>query len=364
VQDYSLRSAASRGALAIALLTLGSMASGFLAALAMAATAALAAYVRRLSWLSTAGFCAVCAAIAALGWLTRVEFTALYSIYAASFGGWLGAFLAYASWPLPQGVPGLLVLWLPWCILLARTLGRRRMEPLAPFAIGLGLWTLLQACALAWARAGVSGLVGSRYTEFLGWGLVANAVAIVLVFRGFRPARAARFVPWAAMAAWLACVGGCEIWRSQAIYRPYLESFRGQTLEHERRLGTFMRTGDPGVIEGVGFPQIPYISAEPILSLLRDPGVQPMLPGPLRRDLVRDHQAALLPLIQDGPLALVAVRVLRGGRWFSAAGIAMLLTAGICARRPRPDPRSDAEGRRKGRDDDEGGYAAGGADRR
>jgi hypothetical protein len=341
VQDYSLRSAVSWAALAIALSTLGSMVSGFLTALAMAATAAVAAHVRRLGWLPTAGFCAVCAAIAAFGWLTRVEFTALYSIYATSFSGWLEAFLAYASWPLPQGVLGFLCLWLPWCILLARTLGRRQMEPLASFAIGLGLWTLLQAGALAWARAGVSGLVGSRYTEFLGWGFVANAAAIVLVFRGLGLAGTPRFVPWAVMAIWLACVGGCEIWRSQAVYRPYLEAFRSQTLEHERRLGTFMRTGDPAVIEGAGFPHIPYISAEVVLSLLRDPEVQPMLPGPLRRDLVRDRQPSLLPSIQDGPLTLVAVRVLRNGRWFAAAGIAVLLTACGCARRPRPEPRVD-----------------------
>ncbi len=341
MQDYSLRSPVSWGALAIALLTLGSMVSGFLTALALVATAAVAAYVRRLSWLSTAGFCAVGAAIAAFGWLTRVEFTALYSIYATSFGGWLEAFLAYASWPLPPRALGFLCLWLPWCILLARTLGRRQMEPLAPFAIGLGLWALLQAGALARARAGLSGLVGSRYTEFLGWSFVANAAAIVLVCRGPRLAGTTRFVPWAVMAIWLAGIGGCEIWRSQVVYRPYLETFRSQTREHERRLGTFLRTGDPGAIESVGFPHIPYISAEVILSLLRDPGVQPLLPGPLRRDLVRDRQPSLLPSIQDGPLALVAVRMLQSGRWIAAAGIAMLVTTCCCVRRMKPGLRLD-----------------------
>jgi hypothetical protein len=353
IHDYSLRSAVSWAALMIALLTLGSMVSGFLTALALAATGAIAAYTRRLSWLSTAGFCAVCMAIAAFGWLTRVEFTGLYSIYATSYRSWLEAFLAYASWPMPQNILGLLCLWLPWCILLVRILWRRQMEPLAPFAIGLGLWALLQSCALGWARAGLSGLVGSRYTEFLGWGLVANAAANVLVFGRSSRAGTPRVASWAFMGIWLACVSGCEIWRSQAIYRPYLDAFRIQTLEHEQRLGTFMKTGDLGVIKSVGFPHIPYIDADAMLSVLRDPEVQPMLPGPLRRDLVRDRQPSLLPSIQDGPLALAAICVLRNGRWFAAGGVAVLLIACCWAWLPSFEPRPDGESAREAHVDNE-----------
>jgi len=341
-QGYSLRSLGSWGALAVALLTLGSMVSGFLTALAMMGTALVAAYVGRQSIRSVAGFCAMCAAIAALGWLTRVEFTALFSIYAAGVGPWLEAFLAYAAWPLPRGVLGFLCMWLPWCVLLARTLRRREMEPLAPFALGLGLWVLLQSCALAWARAGLSGLVSSRYTEFLGWGFVANAAAIVLVLGGSRSAGRPRLARVALMAVWLAGVGGCEAWRSQAVYRPYLDAFRVQTLEHEQRLGTFMRTGDAGVIEGVSFPRIPYIYPDLMISLLRDPDVQPLLPGPLRRDLVRDREPSLLPSIKDGPLSLIAVLALRNGPWFAAAGAAMLLAAFYGAR--KQDPAAQARG--------------------
>jgi hypothetical protein len=341
VQGYSLRSPGSLGALAIALLTLGSMVSGFLTALAMMAMAVIAAYTRRVGWRQAAAFCAACLAIAALGWLTRVEFTALYSVYAASFAGWLEAFLAYASWPLPRNLLGFLCLWLPWLVLLARTLRRRELEPFAPFALGLGLWVLLQSCALAWARAGLSGLVSSRYTEFLGWGFVANAAALVLLLAGPGPKGGRRMAAWTAVAVWLAGVGGFEVWRSQADYRPYLDAFRDQTLEHEQRLGEFMRTGEAGVIEGVGFPRIPYIYPGVILSLLGDPQVQPFLPGPLRRDLVRDREPSLLPSVHDGPLCFVAVRVLRSGRWFAAAGIAMLFAAFLLARRTFSGSRPD-----------------------
>jgi hypothetical protein len=333
-RSHSLGSLESWGALAAALLTLGSMVSGFLTPLAMMATALIMAPDRRRVGRSVAGFCALCAAVAALGWLTRVHFSVLHFIYAKSAGEWLDAFLAYGAWPMPASFLGLLCLWLPWCILLARALGRREPEPAAPFAFGLGLWVLLQAGALAWARAGLSGLVSSRYTEFLGWGLVANALSMAIVLKGPGAAGRGRLVAWAAMAVWLAGVGGCEVWRSQAVYRPYYEAFRGQSTEQESRLGTFMRTGDAGVITGAAFPQIPHYSPELIVSLLGDPQVQGLLPGPLRRDLVRDREPSVVSSVRDGPLSLAAVHALRDGPWIAAAGAAVLLAAFGCARRP------------------------------
>jgi len=333
-QSHSLKSVDCWGALAVALLTLGSMVSGFLTAIAMMATALITASARRQGLRAIAGFCLLCAAIAALGWLTRVQFSVLHFIYAKSAGGWMSSFLAYSAWPLPPNALGFLGLWLPWCALLARTLARRETHPFSPFALGLGLWVLLQACALAWARAGLSDLVSSRYTEFLGWGFVANAAAIALVFKCPGTNGSGRLVSWAVMAVWLAGIGGCEIWRSHAIYRPYYESFSLQKTEQEQRLGTFMRTGDASVIESVSFPHIPHYSAELIVSLLRDPEVQGLLPGPLRRDLVRDRQPALLPSVRDGPLSFAAVRALRNGPWFAAAGAAALFAAFWCARRP------------------------------
>ena len=340
-RGHSLKSPAAWGSLAAALLTLGSMASGFLTPLTLVATALLMALAAGQAVRPVAGYCAACAALVALGWLTRSHFTALHGLYAGSAGGWLDAFLAYAAWPLPPNVAGFLGLWFPWGALLWRAIRRRQMESLAPFALGLGLWVLLQAGALAWARSGLSGLVSSRYTEFLGWGLVANAASLVLVLGGRGAAGASRLVPRAVMAVWLAGVGGSEIWRSQVVYRPYFQSYRSQTLEQEQRLGTFLRTGDTSFIEGASFPHIPHYSPGLIVSLLGDPKVQPLLPGPLRRDLVRDRDPALLPAIQDGPLSFAAVRALHDGPWFAGAGIALLLAALYFARQPDPEQRAD-----------------------
>lgn len=332
-QGYSLGSLGSWGALALALLTLGSMASGFLTALALAATAALVAFAVGRRARSVAAFGGACLGLAALGWFTRVRFTALHFLYARSLADWVHAFLSYAAWPLAPGALGFGVLWLPWFILVYRTLRFREAQPLAPFALGLGLWDLLQSCALAWTRSGFSGLVSSRYTEFLMWGTVANAVAVVLIFGGPGHRRSRRAASLAAMAAWLALVGGSEAFRSITLYRPYFDSFRAQTLGHERLLGTFARTGDASEIEGAAFPRIPMFSGAGIMATLRDPQVVALLPAPLRRDFVRDRQPSLLDSERDGPLSFAVLRAQEWGPAIALAGAAMVAGALLLARR-------------------------------
>jgi hypothetical protein len=335
--DFSRRSPGAWAAFAIAALMLASMASGFLTAASLAATAVVVAIAERRSPRGIALFCAACAALVAVGWLTRVDFTALYPIYAKSAGGWFRAFIMYAGWPLSMTGMGAVVLWAPWAVLLATTLYRRAAAPLAPFAIGLGIWALLQSCALGFARAGFLGTMSSRYTEFLGWDIVANAAALaILAGSGTRGRRAAA---WAAILAWAAWVAAAEVRRSEA-FRPDLVTFREQTREHEQRLGTFMRTGDARVIESVGFPRIPY-NAVDILPVLRDRSVLSLLPAPLRRDVVRDSYPALLASAEDGPFCFLAIRVLASGRLFLGAGALLLLAAAALSRFPA------AEGRRR-----------------
>jgi len=339
-QGYSLRSVGSWGALALSVLMLGTMASGFLTAVALMATGAVAALAHRRGAASAAGFGAACLGIAALGWFTRVRFDALHFLYAKGPADWMRAFFAYAAWPLAPGALGFLLLWLPWFILLYRMLRFREAPPMAPFAFGLGLWVMLQSCALAWTRSGFSGLVSSRYTEFLVWGTVANAAAMVLIFRGPVSSGSRRAPSLVAMAIWLALVGGSEAWRSRTVYRPYFDSFRAQTVEHEQRLGTFMRTGDAAVLEGVSSPRIPMYSGERLVSILEDPQVVAQLPAPMRRDQVRDRQPLLLAAEQDGPLCFAAIRLEGWGRGIAAAGLALIAGSFLLYRRVGPAARA------------------------
>ena len=333
---FSLRSRGCWGALVMAAVLLGTMASGFLTAAAMAGTGVVMALAGRCAWRPCAGFIGACAAVAALGWFTRHPFAPMPSLYAQGPGAWVSAFLAYASWPLSPNVLGLACLWAPWCVLLQRTLRRRDGLPFAPFALGLGLWVLLQAGALAWSRAGLSGLVSARYTEVLAWGFVANASAVALLIPGSSTAGWIRTALCLVAAAWFGAVGGSEVWRSRTIYRPYFESFRRQTLEHEQRLLAFTRTGEAGVIKGVEFPHIPG-TADEIIALLRDAKVRALLPGPLRRGPADGPDVP--DSAGDGPLGNAAAAAMRNGPWFASAGLALLLAALLSSRR-RPQAQA------------------------
>jgi hypothetical protein len=326
--DFSTRSPAGWGALAIAVLMLGSMASGLLTALTMALTGLISMFVTRRDWRSTAGFCAACIAIAAVGWLTRADYSPGPFLQAQNASACAQAFFAYAAWPLPPTIAGFICLWMPWGVLLGRTLARREMPPVAPFVLALGSWVLLQALALAWGRAGLSGLVGARYTEVLSWGFVANTVALLLLWQAPISVGRVRLAAWVILPIWLAGVGGGELWRSHKIYQPYFTNFRLQTLEHEVRLGAFMRTGDARVITDVKFPHIPG-SAAGILRSLRDPDVRTLLPAAMRSD----QPPSGLSSMQGGPLSLSAIQALRCGPWFVAGGVAMLFVAALLALR-------------------------------
>ena len=315
VGGATVRSGAAAGALALAVLMLGTMASGLLTAAVLAATVTARAFVTRRWTPAAVGLAAACVVLAIAGWVTRVPFSALEFLHARDLGQWTRAFLAYAAWPLPPGPGGVALLWIPWGVLLART--RRGLEApaLAPFALGLGLWALLQSAALAWSRCGLSGLVSTRYTEFVGLGVLANAAALAVLFQprhaGTRPRRSG----WGVMALWLAVLGGAEARESARTYQPYLEAFHAHALGHERRLAEFVRTGDAAPIEAARFPDIPYWAPD-ILAALRDPGTDALLPAALRPGPG-----------PEGPLTRLAVGALKVGPGLAAAGAVLMAGA-------------------------------------
>jgi hypothetical protein len=305
------------------------MASGLAAAPVVGAVAVLSWRRRGGAEPFPAALVAGTAAVLAAGWALRPSF-ALVALQAHGPADFLRALLAYGAWPLAPHIAALLFLWTPWLVLALRVAAGRGVPPGFAFPLALGLWVLLQAAALAWSRAGLSGLVSSRYTEVLGWGLVANAFAFALLLDPPAPAGWRRFVR-AAFPVWLLVVAGCEITRSQEIYRPYLETFRTQSREHEERLSAFARTGRPAPLAEVAFPHVPA-PPEVLLPLLEDPAVRPLLPAPLRREFPPQPGVP----VEAGPLSFLAVRALHGGAWFVGLGGLVVLSAALSGRSRNP----------------------------
>jgi len=323
------RPVVTAGLLAICALLLGSMASGLVTALVVGTGAVL-------GWRSSgraapfpAALVAGTAVLLVAGWMIRPSF-ALVELRAHGTADFLRALLAYGAWPLAPHLAALIFLWAPWTVLAVKVAAGRPAPAGWAFPFTLGLWVILQAAALAWSRAGLSGLVSSRYTEVLAWALVANAFAFALLLAPSAPGAWMR-VARAGFPVWLLVIAGCEITRSQEIYRPYLESFRGQTREHEERLGAFARTGDAGPLTEVAFPRIPA-PPEVLLPLLRDPSVRSLLAAPLRRQFPSQPGLA----IEAGPLSFLAVRALHGGGWFVGAGCLLALSAALSGRSRNP----------------------------
>jgi hypothetical protein len=296
-------------------------------------------------------FAAGCLAIAALGALTRPTFTLLDSLHAHRMAEFISALVAYGAWPLPPTGLGAALLWLPWGLLTARLVRRKPAPnlypptplaplapsaPFAPFAWCLGLWVLLQVAALAWARAGLLPLVSSRYTEVIVWGTVANAACLMVILPSTGLNRRVRWAQVALIAVWFGAVGGFEVWRSEAIYRPFFTAFRGQTLGQERRLEAFMRTDDARGLEAAQIPDIPYFAPR-IIPLMRDRGISALLPTPLRRAhaerirvISRSNAGNVVP-VHEGPLTRAASWLLAHGSLLVVLGAAELVALIIIA---------------------------------
>jgi hypothetical protein len=383
---------------ALALALLGSMASGLFAAAALAAatlvccgplihlpgeppydrgespqprTGSAARSTPGSSTRSAVGFAAGCLTIAAFGALTRPTFTLLDSLHAHRLSEFISALFAYGAWPLPPNGIALVLLWLPWGLLTARLVRRTpafnlspaapvdALAPFAPFAWCLGLWVLLQVATLAWARAGLLPLVSSRYTEVLAWGAVANAACLMVILPSAESSRRVRLARIALIALWFGAVGGYEAWRSEAIYRLFFVSFRGQTLRQEQRLEAFMRTDDSRSLATLQIPDVPYFAAR-IVPLMRDPGIASLLPAPLRRaraervgTIARSKRESSVPDLElsrdgaqpwehgahEGSLTRAAAWLLTHGPLIAALGGMELLATGVMAilrRRGRP----------------------------
>lgn len=310
--------------LALTLVLLATLASGSMTALAATCGLAAAAMLRRdFSW-RTGVLVALCLALFALGIATRAHFTAHDFLHAKSVSAWANAFLAYSTWPLAPHWCAFAILWLPWAALVVQMWRRRDSSPFALLLFSLGLWTLWQAMALAWSRAGLLPFVGSRYTGLLMWGMLLNAAAFVWVL----PREKTRFRHlWSALACcWLAVFAGTFIWRSQTIYRPMARTFRGETMLHEAHFRDFMRTDDAMHIEAYTMPEIPYPVPSDLVKWMRNPGVRAVLPAPLRRDYAKrvpppDHKTP-----EAGWLTIIGRTLLR-----QDAAIALILAGGVIA---------------------------------
>jgi hypothetical protein len=184
--------------------------------------------------------------------------------------------IAALSWPGKPMIPIALIAWLPFAAFLAAYLRKQAPDEAGErFVLGIGFWALLQAAALAIYRANSGEGLESRYTDILAFGLLANAICAIWLFRTSGSLR--RFLPVIA-----------ALWFVVSAVGLYGSSFDGSGFGWKRdmeirRAATagFLATGDQRYLDQAP----PYPDARRLAGLLQDPAIRPILPAGVRPSL-------------------------------------------------------------------------------
>ena len=204
--------------------------------------------------------------------------------------------------------------------------------------MGLGVWVLLQAAAVAYGR-GVGGEPPtSRYMDFLSLGLVANMVALLVALDRMRAGPVATRAAIGAFAAWLlfAIVGadrltvaaGTEL----ATWKPYFAA-------HEANVQTYLITNDrPAFLSKRPLIDLPYPDAERLAGYLDYPDIVRILPAAVREPVrVAPLDATGNAFVPDGsPMPALAAP----SRMWGSYGAQGRATQGRFESRPLPSCRA------------------------
>jgi hypothetical protein len=206
------------------------------------------------------------------------------------------------AWPWIDQSLSSVVMWLPLTALLVTSLRRAPTTRLEQVAVGLGLWVVLNAAALAYGRGAGGGLPANRYLDFLSVGFLANLSALVSFLERARPSTFIRRLTIGTLVGWLlfAMVGLDRlVGRSMSD----LSISRLYAANHTSNVKRFMMTGDlEKLLSLPAQVELPYPDANRLATLLQDSYIRRILPAAVRQPLrvepraVTDHGFVL-----DGP---------------------------------------------------------------
>jgi hypothetical protein len=277
--------------LVAAVLALGSMGSGFLAAGVVLGLllidAAFGQPRRRLrAWLPSL---LVAAAIVVLGVLTRVERAYHDPLKAKTAHDFFLYSARSLAWPFHGADWAGLVLWAPWVVLFvatARTLFRRGTQATS-FAdpecridvslVALGGWTFIQILATAYARGAGADYPATRYMDTLMFGGVINGITAgrLLLQHGNR----ARPSLWSVGATlWLVFMAVGLTLLSHRNFLEELVNFRAHYRGSEQHLRAYLATDDLRELED----PIPYPAADELAKRLQHRALRGTMPVSVR----------------------------------------------------------------------------------
>jgi hypothetical protein len=265
-------------------LAMVSMASGFFAAAVVLGLILLLVLRREISWPSAAPTLLFAASLVVIGCLTRVSVPYHESTKAHSVGEFAATLFQSLEWPVRKLSNTWLagILWLPWCLLARRILGRRmaaegRDAGLTLFS--LGGWVLLQLLATAYARGADGNPPASRYIDTLVFGIVVNGIALGWLARHGRTDLSARLARGFIAIAWIGIViGGAD----DQLKRILQHELPSEGVYHRycvANVRNYLATGDENYLR---HNEIPYPGKDSFLQRLLVPSLRAALPVSVR----------------------------------------------------------------------------------
>jgi hypothetical protein len=295
---------------ASAILSCLTMASGFLAPLAVILIRAAAVVLERKTWrMHLPGF-VVCLLCVAVSVPLMVKVSKHADMHAAGLHYFLLSFIKDLSWPAYHTPVAFLVFLFPM-FFIARALVRRPSQRPRPrwFLLCLTGWVALQAGAFAYGRGRLGDAAVSRYQDVLAIGPLVSFVALLLESGSMR-----RRVWYAGLAGWFVFMLPELVRNSVFDFRKVLPHQYHCAAEQARRCRAYVETRDLEVLRHTADQmEIPYPHSERLARLLDNPQIHSILlfvPG-------QEDKAAWPTQMAKG--------LLRASRWIFLLGLLGLI---------------------------------------
>jgi hypothetical protein len=281
-----------------AVLALGSMAPGFVAAGIVAILVADRWRRAEITVREATPTLALAGLVVAAGLVLRVEFPPHEPLKAGSVAEFLTHFLRSLQWPWRGQVWAGIVLWVPVVAIALRFLrssGDSASRP-ARTLTALGAWTLLQLAATSYARGAGANYPAPRYVDTLAFGILVNAAALVWLVLpkdppSPTPARGAQ--TWKLFAGvWALVFVAGLIPAAQRVLSTELPAARRFSRAAEDHLRGYLATNDPAELAG---EEIPFPSVEGLVWRLSRPALRDRMPVSVRAPLLLDEGGTSAP---------------------------------------------------------------------
>lgn len=274
-----------------ALLACLSVASGFLAPVALVLLGALKLAKKRSSFQNFWITAAVSFGMIALSLYFRVTVPQHEVLKAASVSAWFAAFGRALAWPFSGPPFAALAMYSPAIALLIFYCWKRRTaldqehSRSAEALLGVAFWVVLQAGAIAYGRGG-DGLhsPGSRHMDLLAPGALVNLFAVVTLLRAHRQSAWIWRGGNLAGTAWMIWVLYGVISTSHDQFTQCLARHGGIRIDEEN-VRAYVASGERGYLKRSSSPLLPFPDPAYFAMLLDDSTIRQILPAVVRPPL-------------------------------------------------------------------------------